>query len=192
MAEFRIDIPDAHLPWELNLEFVGQPMGTNYFVFAMICEILKTCEVESIIELGTYHGALSLYLGMWAQRLGIPCVTFDVVNLHKEVEGLFDLLGIHYLEMDVFTDEAREVVLDVAHGEPTYLICDGGDKVRELDTYLPLIPVGSVVSVHDWGTEIESVQHEDVPVEQLYRERWQAHDARFATIRKIGHAKKRT
>ncbi len=192
MAEFRIDIPDAHLPWEVHTEFVGQPMGTNYYVFTVISEILKMCEVESIIEIGTYHGALSLYLGMWARRLGVPCVTFDIVNLHKGVEDLFDLLGIHYLEMDVFSDEAREAVVNVAHNEPAYLICDGGDKPKELATYLPLVPVGSVVSVHDWMTEITSVEHEEIPVEQLLQERWQAHDARFATIRKIGHAKKST
>ncbi len=63
--------------------------------------------------------------------------------------------------LDVFA-EPEKVIPQTAIGswEPLILLCDGGNKPRELKTFTPYLHPGSLVVVHDWLTE---VYPEDVP-----------------------------
>jgi len=45
---------------------------------------------------------------------------------------------------------------------PVFLYCDNGDKPKELSLYAPLIPKGSVIGTHDWGTEVHEESSEEL------------------------------
>ena len=49
--------------------------------------------------------------------------------------------------------EHPEVVARVLD-RPVALLCDNGDKPREVALFAPLLHSGSILVAHDWGTEI--------------------------------------
>lgn len=191
MPRFNMEIPYGQIPWEYYLSFVGQSAAHNPYIYHVISEVLKEREVHSIVELGTYHGALTVYLGLWGAKLGIPVYTFDIEpNLHESVKPVFDKLGIEFFELDDMTDEGLKKIIECVDDKPTYLICDGGNKQGEFLRYFPIVPVGSMLSVHDFLTEGDPTVWERLsyPNERVRPDLWMYHDVRFATYLKIGQA----
>ncbi len=182
--KISVDVNDKSLPYEYESSFVGQISGCNFHVFDLISTVLQKHPVESIIEFGTYNGVMSMYLGLWGLRLGVPVHTFDIVDLREPVFRVFDALGVVFHQAEIFSDESRLTVEQIHHGKPTYLFCDGGDKEREFFEYGGSVPVGSIISAHDWGTEVETLR--GFPHMRIQQERWTEHDARLATVVKIG------
>lgn len=113
-------------------------------------------QIETIIEIGTWQGGFSRYLHAQAQHRGMGFVTYDSIVPELPPTG--------FTHLDVF--RYPEDVVDAADG-PTALFCDGGNKPRELRTFPPLMPDGSIFFVHDWGTE---TLPSDVPdfLEEIY------------------------
>lgn len=115
-------------------------------------------QLQGIVEIGTWQGGFSRYLRAQARERQIGFVTFDVIAPDREVLG--------FVKLDVFRhQEAVGLVIDEMG--PCALFCDGGNKPRELQVFPPMLPVGSIVLVHDWGTE---TMPQDVPetLEELY------------------------
>ena len=137
--------------------FVGQVCQHSFFTYHVISELLLEHgdRIKSIIELGTGRGGLSMYLSLWAKRLGdIPLHTVDINAYAAIDDGLqpaFDLMGINYHYMDMFSEECITLVKKVMEDGPTFLICDGEDKPSEFQTFVPMAPPGSIVAAHDWG-----------------------------------------
>jgi cephalosporin hydroxylase len=180
-----VHIPLKAIPWEPWTRFVGQPAGHSPYVYQVISDILLRNEVSAIIEVGTMYGALTMYLGLWGLRLDVPVISFDIdQNLSEPVARVLDGLGVVRYEMDVFSERAVSIIQALAT-KPVYLICDGGDKPREVETFTPLLPIGSVISVHDWGDEIHDIKA-DAKVHYFEADDWTAHGANMATIVKIG------
>lgn len=181
----QVQIPLKALPWEPWTRFVGQLAGHSPYVYDIISDVLAYNPVTAIIEIGTMYGALSMYLGLWGLRLDIPVVTFDIdQHMSDPVEPVLSAIDVVRYEMDVFSDRAVDIIKALAQ-EPVYLICDGGDKPRELQTFAPLLPTRSVVSVHDWGEEITELRS-DVKMHFHKPDEWNAHAANMATFVKIG------
>jgi hypothetical protein len=177
------------IPWPVGLSFVGQYAATNFYCFHVISKVLMEYpNLGSIIELGTFAGVMTMYLGLWGAKLGIPVHTFDFEpNLSKDVWPVFEKLGIQTHWIDIYSERGIREVLDAVGKEPTYLVCDGGDKPREIGLFPRMLPTGSVVSVHDWGDEIKEL---DTDTLQLYinSEDWVIHDAKLATFVILGDA----
>jgi hypothetical protein len=111
-------------------------------------------QIRGIVELGTYQGGFSWFLDAQARARGIDFRTYDIIVPDVEPPGFTKLDFYRYPE---------RVELD----GPIALLCDGGNKPRELKTFPPMCPEGSVILVHDWGTETLA---SDVPdfLEELY------------------------
>ncbi len=181
--KLQFETHEWDIPWEYHLRFAGRRAGHNPFIYHIISVNLLEFEVSSIIEVGTADGALTMYLGLWGARLGVPVLTFDISpTLSDPVRPVFEKLGVEFVGDDVFRH--KDLIREFTKGEPTYLICDGGDKPREYKEIGGIVPVASVISVHDWGHEINELT--GMPVFEVHPEMWGAHDVRFATVQKIG------
>lgn len=112
--------------------------------------LLNTYPVNAIVEIGTYQGGFSLYLDAQARARGIEFVTFDVIVPEREIPG--------FIKCDVFADP--EKVLAWVETEDVALLCDGGNKPRELHTFTEALTPGSFVVAHDWMAETFP---EDIP-----------------------------
>jgi len=187
--EFNID--EESVPWPVGMSFVGQYAGTNFYCFDIMSRIFKDYpDVKSIVELGTFYGTMTMYLGLWGLRLGIPVHTFDIEpNNSAPVHHVLETLGVQMHWVDVFTEEGIREVLDAIGPEPGYMFCDGGDKQREFETFAPVVPTGQVMSVHDWGTEVKSLDGGILRL-NYHPEDWTRRDSMLATVIKLGDGAK--
>lgn len=173
--------------WQWHLSFVGQYMQHNYYLYHTIDRIMiNNRNISGIVEIGTGHGALTAFLGMWGIKRDIPVLSVDHENMHND--RLFEHLEILYLQMDEFSDELVEKVTEFVHNlrGPTLFICDGGDKVREFNFWVPLLTPATIVAVHDWTLEVnqsdidETINSCCVPYEP---HRWNEMNVQFAVFK---------
>lgn len=172
--------------WQWFQEFAGIGMPSNYYTFHLISRIItENPQIRLIMELGTYWGSMAVYLGLLGIRREIPVVTFDLVDLRRDrTKKLFDKLGIHFHRMDIF-EERDFVKAGLREHGPTYLICDNGNKSDEFYEFGRELTPGSVISVHDWGTEFydqDAKRLSDVrAIEPFHPDEWSNHNVQFAT-----------
>jgi len=139
---------------EWNDHYVGIPKTHPLKLHGIISKILTDNEqLKGIIEIGTYYGGLSVYLASECIERGYkPLLTFD--NKVRYRPKLFDKLDVDFVVDDVFSDASIDKVKEYVKNTPILLICDGGFKAKEFNTFVPLLPEGSVIGVHDWGIEV--------------------------------------
>lgn len=142
-----------------NASFGGVSCAQYFCDFMLWEAVLNTNpHLKGIVELGTWQGGFSRYLYAQAMARGMGFITFDSVPPDNPPP--------HFSRADVFRDP-QFIQNHAERFGPTILFCDGGNKPRELKTFPPLMPEGSITIVHDWGTETLA---KDVPdfLEELY------------------------
>lgn len=183
------DYPECYVgycpEWTWFLDFAGVKATHSPYQYHVISQVMKT-RPEVIVELGTAHGALSLYLGLCAAVIDAKVHTFDYdPEQSRPIRGAFEKLGIIYHEMDYL--EHKEFVKALLRGRRSYVICDGehSQKALELATFAPAITPGSLISVHDYYAE---VRDEDIQetigknnLKEFQRSEWCRHAVFFAT-----------
>lgn len=137
-----------------NKTFLGIQQAHTYWLYKVIDDILsENREIKGIIEIGTFLGALSVFLALECyERRFKPLLTFDIKK-HGRMPRLFALLKIDFMLQNCFAEESVERIkkyLDV----PVFFICDGGHKNQEFNQFAPLVPRGSVIALHDWPFEV--------------------------------------
>lgn len=117
-------------------------------------------QLRGIVELGTWEGGFSCYLAAQAGFRGLSFRTYDVIAPGREIPGFFQL--------DIFR-EAEAIGEYLRRESPVILLCDGGNKAREMKVFSPFLTPESRMIVHDWGTEVDQA---NVPanVEMLYED----------------------
>ena len=138
---------------EWSDHYIGIPKSHPMKLHGVISEILTENEqIKGIIEIGAYFGGLSVYLASECIERGYkPLLTFD--NKVRYRPKLFDKLDVDFVVDDVFSEESIKKIKEYIKDTPVLLICDGGHKTKEFNTFVPMLPDGSVVGIHDWGIE---------------------------------------
>lgn len=116
-------------------------------------------QIDAIFEIGTWEGGFSWWLDTQARARNIFFQTYDAIEPDRPVPG--------FRRCDVFL-ENRSLGRRFRDWEPCVVFCDGGNKPRELQLFSDhLVDEGSLLMVHDWGTEMLP---ENVPdsVEMVY------------------------
>ncbi len=134
-------------------------------------------EVHWICELGTGSGALSIYWALWARLQSVPFLTVDIRPPEPVVFSTLQLLGTKVQRADCLSRHAQSLVSSHMDGRPGLLLCDNGNKVKELQIYAPLTPPNSLILAHDFADEILPAHVRSVP-EVAYYQPW--HDQSIA------------
>lgn len=129
--------------------------------------------LKALVEVGTYQGGFSVFLRLWAAQLGAQFWTFDRERFPGVDSPAAQRVGLErcFVRGDVFL-EGKPRLLEVLADEdnhPLLLFCDGGNKSREFQMFVPYLKPGDLVAVHDWGDEffpkdVEPVAHLVEPV----------------------------
>lgn len=115
-------------------------------------------EITGIVELGTGRGGFSLFLAAQAEARGLFFRTYDVAVPHRRIPG--------FVRLDIYLNY-EDVGEHLRRHDPVALLCDGGNKPRELKLFSQFLTPRSVIVVHDWMTEMLP---SDIPsnVEEVY------------------------
>jgi len=156
---------------QINQKFMGGGMSQNYLAIPFFEYYFEAHRFEYIVEFGSQKGCLSTYFANLAAIT--EAFFFETYELfpdtdwnRRETEGVghwFERLAeispyINYFHQDVFSEETRNHVISNIEQCKTFIFCDGGDKVKEFNTYAPLLKSGDRIAAHDWGIEIRVEQ----------------------------------
>lgn len=128
-----------------------------------IFRVIQDFKINTFIELGLFKGGLSSFMLTRCQYV----TNFYYVGVEKDRElldirlmNIFGSFGSRLVIGNVFHPQVSKLIMDVVMScpVPRLVYCDNGDKPREVNTYLPIVPKGTYVMAHDWGTEI--TQHD--------------------------------
>jgi len=136
----------------LSGSFGGVPAAQIWADFVLWELVLNdNPQLRAIAEIGTWQGGFSRYLHAQAAARGMGFRTWDAVVPPDPPPG--------FQRLDVFAEP--EVVTDFCRSfSSTVLLCDGGNKPRELKLFSSALGGEHLFVVHDWLTEIGP---EDVP-----------------------------
>lgn len=136
--------------------FLGYPITQTWTDLALWEFFLNNYSPKSIVELGTWHGGMSLFLAMQCDFRGAKLVTVDVHQKRVQPRIHLERLGVNLLALDLQHSDTplklRSLLNDLP--KPTLLFYDNGNKPYEWRTFTPLLQTSDFVAVHDWGTEI--------------------------------------
>lgn len=116
---------------------------------------------NTIIEIGTCHGGLSMYLALAANAMGAKFFTFDIVNDLKKPH-LLEALNGTFFQLDVFKNKAIKIITHRLNEENNrvLLLCDGGKKIKEFNLYAQYLKPSDVIMAHDYFTSMKKFHHQ--------------------------------
>ncbi|HVC19675.1 MAG TPA: hypothetical protein VNE16_06335 [Vicinamibacterales bacterium] len=142
----QIDIPAfGHYP---NSSFLGFPMSQNRHALAAWNWLLEAMHPSTLIEIGTSVGGFSALMALAAANFDALFVTYDINDMRPERLRMFT--DAAFRRADCF-DRTEEIGALIQRPGTTYVFCDGGDKVRELQTFSAFLKPGDVIGAHDYA-----------------------------------------
>lgn len=146
---------------EVGCTFLGRNCSQSWADFLLWERVFNAHpKLLRLVELGTGEGGFSRFLALQAETRGITFYTFDSVDMGHGLD--------QFERCDIFAEPGR--VATRFRPGATLLFCDDGDKPREVATFAPLLGIGDLVVVHDWGDEIAL---RDIPSElRMIHEEW--------------------
>lgn len=119
----------------------------------LIQEVLDNTEPVLVIEFGTMWGGFAAFLADAIDSWGGRVLTLDRDRYASIDELVSRWRNIEYRQRDVF-DVTTVEELQPLFKKDVCLYCDNGNKMLEITTYAPLLPVGALLGAHDYGTEV--------------------------------------
>jgi len=150
----------------INKKFMGGGMSQSYSAIYIIEHYIHLHKFNYVVEIGSQKGALSTYL---ANNASISeqfiFETYDIQTKDwfcREYEGCghwFHKLEtispyIKFFKLDIFSEEAMTHIKENIGLYKTLIICDGGNKAKEFNTYHKFLKKDDRIIVHDWPAEI--------------------------------------
>lgn len=107
-----------------------------------------------IIELGTWNGGFTCALALHARMIGSPVVTYDMMLPDERIAPIARDLGVEFVTGDMWP-RTTEIGGAISSPGVTFVLCDGGNKLRELDTFATFCKPGDVIASHDYDAAHE-------------------------------------
>lgn len=172
----------------------GFRMAQSYSALYMLEWFFKIRhDIKRIIEIGTGHGGMSVYLSMWAWSLGGTFETYDIKSYQKNEDlcHLLDSLTGTFVLGDVFEEPYKSsVIKSIQAPGAVLLFCDGGDKIKEVNAFAPYLKHRDCIMAHDYGdrpsfTSIDQLTPENAAILAPYlQEEFDAVNSHILSMRR--------
>jgi len=135
-----------------NRRLLGHRIAQTPEFMMVFNEIFNREDFVRVVEIGTFHGGLSLFLAFCSLVKNMKFYTFDIrMNGKTAVYQRIRALGGEFHKMDVFSSQGMEFMTRLIRNPGrVMLLCDGGDKPKEIRTFGPLLKPGDVILGHDY------------------------------------------
>jgi predicted O-methyltransferase YrrM len=129
---------------------LGFPMNQNRLAVPTWSFAMEIYPPSRVVEIGTYNGGFTIAIGLHAYQIGARVVTYDLAKApDTRFAAIAKFLGIEFRTADVWTVES-EIGQLIASPGVSYVLCDGGNKQRELSTFARYLKPGDVIAAHDY------------------------------------------
>lgn len=134
--------------WHRGCNFRGVKMWQHYRAPEALETLIADHKPTEIIEIGTYNGALTCILAEVAPE-GCSVDTFDIEDHRTDATKSDSYMFFPY---DSFGTPGADLIAQlIRESHRCMLLCDGGDKVKEVNMFGPLLRPGDALLVHDYG-----------------------------------------
>ena len=106
-----------------------------------------------IIEFGTHEGGFSVLLAILALNYKAEFVTYDINEPNPKWAQWFSRLSVNFTRGDIFTYHREAVISRIQSPGVTFLLCDNGCKLKELEAFAPYLKPGDVIGAHDYAKD---------------------------------------
>lgn len=130
----------------------GLPMCQNRWSVPTWSYAMEVRPPVRIVEIGTYSGGFACALALHASRIGARVVTYDRNLPDRDLLPLAAHLGVEFRTGDVWELEP-EIGRLISEPGTSFVLCDGGDKRRELGAFARYLKPGDVVAAHDYACD---------------------------------------
>jgi cephalosporin hydroxylase len=146
--------------------------------------LLNKIEPNTIIEIGTFAGALSLILYDLTDKIGSKIITYDInsANYLKDIVTKNNLERIKVITQNIFSDnygsventEIEQLISDP--NNKILLLCDGGCKKCEFNLLSKYLKPGDIIMAHDYSP------NKDYFDERMLNKIWNWHEIQNSDI----------
>lgn len=142
--------------------------------FTVFEKLLDQIKPDRIIEIGTSHGGLILFIRHYLDKIGLKNTkirTFDI-NRFPSHSRLLEENHLEIVYDNMFSEDYRrlekpELILDFLSDSGTNIvICDGGSKINEFNLLSDYINNGDIIMAHDYAENLQYFQ------EHIMNKRW--------------------
>lgn len=128
---------------------LGMPMCQNRLAVPTWSYAMEALPPTRVIEIGSYSGALAIALGLHCRAIGARMVSYDVNRTSESLDPIAKALGVEFRTASCWDAEAELAAL-IGEAGTTFVLCDGGNKPRELATFARYLKPGDVIGAHDY------------------------------------------
>ena len=130
--------------------FIGFPMSQAPTAIAAFNFFFSNESFDTIIELGSGRGGLSLFLAVVAFLTDGNFRTFDIKD-NPRLDSRLKSLGFKYEKLNVLNNAGiNELKGTIRNGGRTLFMCDNGNKIKEVNTYSKFLKENDVIMAHDY------------------------------------------
>lgn len=112
-------------------------------------DFFKYQKFDYIVEIGTAGGGWSIFLKEQADKMNCNFVTYDVQNFPLKHANFKDM-NIDFRLEDCFSS-ANDIINILESENRVALFCDGGDKIKEFNTFSFHLKQGDFIFAHDYA-----------------------------------------
>jgi cephalosporin hydroxylase len=145
--------------WPMGIPISQSPREILASLFA-----IQEYKIRTYIEIGVHRGGLASLL--LARRIFQPDFNYFGIEIDREIldPSLFDVakLGDEIVIEDFFSEDGHRWFVNrlYGHSAPVLVLCDGGNKRREMKEVTPVLRRGDFMMAHDYKKEFFD---EDIP-----------------------------
>ena len=147
--------PLYNLTGPSNTNLNGLEMAQNCIAPAAWALAILKHKPSMVIEIGTSKGGLSSFLSGCVAHYGGEFHTMDIHG-----NGDYNKYPLHgnaaFHLMDCFSGGGISFIVDrISCSSKCFILCDGGNKIKEFNTFSKLLDTGDVIGAHDWIDETD-------------------------------------
>ena len=132
-------------------KFLGKSVAQAPMAFLIFPKFLEKERFDSIIEIGSGTGTLSLFLAFCCHLNKSDFLTIDKKKISEEVCNSIKLLGGRFYQTDVYANNCMELIKNEFNSKKrVLLLCDGAIKKRCINTFSQYLKVNDVIMGHDY------------------------------------------
>lgn len=122
------------------------PMQQNHRIFDYFPAFFEKEQFDTVIEIGTSEGGLSLYIHELSEEYNFTFWTYDIENKLPHTPP-FDFRQKSAWDGEGFD----EITAALAEDKKVLILTDGGDKIKEFHLYSPYIKTHDFIMTHDYA-----------------------------------------
>jgi len=132
----------------------------NPNAFQMFDKFFNENQFDFVIEIGTSFGGFSLYLYEQSIQHGWDFITYDYSKFkngiwsdrRRDLKNIWDgELKFDFRDKDVFHQDTIDEISHIIKNNKCLVLCDGGDKPKEIQIYSQYLQSGSYIMGHDYS-----------------------------------------